>query len=152
MRHFLRRKLGHALRVSLAIPLRSHRVQESSTSTTLVTRSCSPLAVATLRLAAGRTAKSLPPIAPSAQPHLRVAARTLKQPIGFLHSTSKTTSFSGHGAAFRATLQALLGCIGTLSEGSERQLRAFDLSERRSYEPHFAPAQSPGERHRLNSR
>src|SRR6478735_10326072 len=141
MRHFLRSKLGPALRDSLAVSLRSHRVQESPAPAPLVERSCSPLTRSTLCLPATSAAESLPPIAPSAQPHLRVAARALKQPIGFLHPTSKTTPFSGHDAAFRATLQALLGCIGTLSEGSERQLRAFDLFERRSYEPHFAPAQ-----------
>jgi hypothetical protein len=127
MRHFLRRKLGHALRVSLSVSLRSNRMQNSPTPSPLVARSCAPLTASTLQFAAGRGAKSLSPIAPLAQPHLRIAARTLKQPKGFLHPTSKTTPFSGHDAAFRATLQALLGCIGTLSEGSELQLRAFDL-------------------------
>jgi hypothetical protein len=127
MRHFLRRKLGHTLRVALAISLRSHRVQEPPAPAALVERCCLPLTRSTLCLAAMSAAESLPTIAPSAQPHLRVAARALKQPIGVLHPTSKTTPFSGHDAAFRATLQALLGCIGTLSEGSELQLRAFDL-------------------------
>ena len=151
MRHFLRCKLGQAHRGSLSVPLRSHRVQNPSAPAPLVARSRSPLPASTLRIAARIAAKPLAPIAAPAQAHLRVAARTLKQPIGFLHPTSKTTPFSGHDAAFRATLQVSLGCIGTLSEGSELQLRAFDLCGRRSYEAALVSAQSLGERTRLSS-